>query len=200
MRIAICCLIVCFGFLTRTFSQDHFYYSIEIRPSDTVKRSISYFVNLRRGEFPGEVKGTLYISTYEGEKKIEISSNDARLSIIPDTFEVYDISTKKYICSDISKQVEFNYSSYAGANALSIRINNVKYEINGIDGACISCIRGLDYKYKSDENDEKLFMNFVKKVQLSNPPNNFSSSSIFINPGSSLLFTIKKTDNKILIR
>jgi hypothetical protein len=196
MKNFICCLLICFGFLAECFPQDHFYYSIKIRPSDTVKISLSHFRDYKDGEFSGEVKGTLNISTHEGDRNIEFNSKDARLSIIPDRYEIYDISTRKYTCSDISKHIELNYSSYAGSNALSLMIDNVKYGINGIDGACISCIKGLDFKYKSDETEEKLFMNFTEKVQLSNPPNNFNSNSIFVNPGSSLVFTINKKNRQ----
>ena len=192
MKITICCLIICFGFIVECFPQDHFYYSIKIHPSDTVKISHSYFRGFKDGEFPGEVKGILYVSMADGDKKIEFGSNDVKLTILPDTLEIYDVSTKKYICFDISKHNELNYTTYAGSNALSLNLDNVKYGISGIDGACISCIKGLDFKYKSDENEEKLFMNFIQKVQLSNPTNCFNSYSIYVNPGSSLVFTINK--------
>ena len=128
MKITICCLIICFGFIVECFPQDHFYYSIKINPSDTVKISHSYFRGFKDGEFSGEVKGILYVSMADGDKKIEFGSNDVKLTILPDTLEIYDVSTKKYICFDISKHNELNYATYAGSNALSLNLDNVTYD------------------------------------------------------------------------
>lgn len=100
----------------------------------------------------------------EGKKQTLFKRDYAVIELEADKNAVYDSAYISYIVKD--KKVTLHYKTYALANALSLTINNVKYEISSIDGGCDMVIANLDYQYKTIGNKEFLFLNITDDLRL----------------------------------
>ncbi len=150
----------------------------------------SFFQSLKEGNFSGEVSGELTLKKASGEEmKYGFQKQSARLDIVTDPNEVYDVSRKVYSCSKGGLSVA--YSTYAEANAIEINIDKMTCELSLIDGGCDMVINGLEYVYKQTEKQEMLYLFFTGNVGLSQKRTS-TDPVYYVRPGSMLIFTINK--------
>jgi hypothetical protein len=169
----------------------------------------SVFQKLKSGHFNGTVNGLLIIHSPDGHKVIlDFQGSPCELNIIRDTNEVYDVSTKSYSGKTTSCATEIKYETYALANEIGIKLNNIWYELSTLDGACDEVINGLGYSYETDEETEYLIIKINKDIELSNwqflirmeqklEPDNIDKlklkeKAIKLLPNSVLMFAIKR--------
>jgi len=154
----------------------------------------SYFQNYKKGNFQGQVSGELNLVKSSGESKIiNIDKENAILQIVPDSNEVYDVSKKDYFFINQKGNISIKYSTYASANAIALKIDNVLYELSLIDGACDLVIKQIEFVYKQNVKQEVLYLFFTGKVGLSYP-RTCDNPTISIQPGSILIFAIEKLE------
>lgn len=150
----------------------------------------SCFQKLEKGYFIGNVDGLLQFESNDGTKYSDSFSMDtAYLEIIPDANKIYDVSTKRYFVKN--SEIEFEYCTYGGSNALFITKGFHKYTLSLIDGACIYIIKGLNYKYVIDGETELLIIHFSDKIGLCST-GCYTSPDFYVLKGSTLIFTIKR--------
>lgn len=153
----------------------------------------SVFQNEVQGNFPGKVTGMLQLESKDGNSdSFSFAESEAKLTIVPDTNVIYDVSYKNY--SFDSSKVRFRYSTYNRANALSVFINDAEYTTTLIDGACELVLKGLDYKYFDEGDSELLLLLFNNDVGLS-PGSCNGEPEIFITKGSTIAMSISKQNS-----
>lgn len=129
----------------------------------------SVFQKLESGEFKGTVNGLLIIRNINSKESVlDFQGSDCSLNIKHDPDEIYDKSTKIYKGITTSGKTEIEYKTYYWANAFTININAVTFEISIIDGDCSGVINGLDYEYRTDASTEYMILQFTSEVTLSN--------------------------------
>ena len=165
----------------------------DISAQDTIYKNSkgfnSYFTELKTGHFSGYVDGLLQLEHYNGTKVlISFTRDSAQLNIIPDSLEIYDVSTKQFIAKN--SKIQIDYSTYGASNALVITEDVFSYKLSLISGACIFVINGLDYEYVMDGEYELLIIHFSRRVGLTVA--GAISPDIYIQKGSTLIFHIKK--------
>jgi len=165
----------------------------DISAQDTIYKNFiwynSYFSHLKTGHFSGYVDGLLQLVHYNGTKDFTSFTRDsAQLNIIPDSLEIYDISTRRYSANN--DKIQIDYSTYGGSNAIVITEDGISHKLNLISGACIFVINGLDYEYVMDGEYELLIIHFSRRVGLTVA--GAISPDIYIQKGSTLIFHIKK--------
>ncbi|MGM0620212.1 MAG: hypothetical protein ACQETJ_04130 [Bacteroidota bacterium] len=150
----------------------------------------SVFQNEVQGNFQGKVTGILHLESKDGTSDpFSFAGSEVKLTIVPDTNVIYDVSFKNY--SFGNDKLRFRYSTYNRANALSVFINGAEYTTRLIDGACELVLKGLDYKYFDEGNSELLLLAFNKDVGLS-PGSCNGEPEIFIKKGSTVAMSISK--------
>ena len=129
----------------------------------------SVFQNLKSGNFSGTINGILIITDLENkESLLDFQGSYAKLEIVEDEDEVYDISYKKYIGKTTSGKTAIKYETYAFANTFGIELNGDWFDLSLIDGACDLIINGLEYSYESEKSTEYLIIRITKKIELMN--------------------------------
>ncbi|MFK8302739.1 hypothetical protein ACI75Y_07485 [Capnocytophaga stomatis] len=133
--------------------------------------------------------GVIVALEYEkNNKTYTFFKNDyAVIELKKDEDAVYDNTYISYIATD--KNVTLNYTIYALANALSLTIDNIKYELSFIDGGCDMVIANLDYRYKTIGNKEFLFMNVTDDFRLLKEKS-FGKEYIVLKKGSFFIFEV----------
>jgi hypothetical protein len=150
----------------------------------------SCFQKIEKGYFFGYADGLMQFEYNDGTKFLASFSKDsAHLDIVPDPYNVYDVSTKKYIVKNNDIQLE--YYTYGGSNALIITKGSNKYTLSLISGACILVINGLDYKYILNGGTELLIIHFSDRIGLY-ATEGYTSPEFYVLKGSTLIFHIKK--------
>ena len=154
------------------------------------------FQNTKKGYFNGDASGMMQFEFKDSIKFLTSFSKDsAHLNILPDPYEIYDISTKVYSVI-LNNNILVEYRTYSKANAFLISVKGYVYKLDLIDGACFAVIDGLDYEYVQDEDRELLIIHFTDKVGLYEQKNyagaQFYIPNLFVLKGSTLIFNIKK--------
>ena len=157
-------LIILFGFLIvpeDSWSQRPVYK--EPKPFNTV------FGKLKKGDFSGTVNGVLILESMNGKQLIlDFQGSKANLRIVPDEYEVYDISYKKYTGFTTSGKTKLLYSTYAMGNEIGVVLNNVEFSKTHLDGCSCEVIEGINYKYIEEKESEYLILYINKPITLSN--------------------------------
>jgi hypothetical protein len=129
----------------------------------------SIFQNLESGEFNGTVNGVLFIKLNDKNDLIlDFQAGRADLKIVPDSNKVYDVSTKLYEGFTTSKRTKVSYSTYAGANQMTIQLPSGNFTAGSHDGASDMVINGIKYQYKAEQKSEYLSVIFNKDVTFDN--------------------------------
>jgi hypothetical protein len=128
----------------------------------------SVFKQINEGVFVGTVNGVLFCELDNSDQILDFQGSTSRLQIIPDPDEVYDTNTKIYSGQTTSGRTTIEYSTYAWANELTIKLNGQEFEITAIDGACDMVINGIDYFYKAEQGTEYLVLFFSSDLELTN--------------------------------
>ena len=140
------------------------------------KNLLSIFNN-QEGEYEGTVNGVLFLKRGCGQDALnsrnvhtilDFQCGSARLEVIHEKDEIYDSHTESFIGYTTSGKSTVNYSTYANANKLQIKIGDDLYEVSTIDGACDSKIPGIEATYHVEKNKEYLVLRFSCKVILDN--------------------------------
>jgi hypothetical protein len=153
----------------------------------------SVFQNEVQGNFQGKVTGILHLESKDGNSdSFSFAESKVKLTIVPDTNVIYDVSFKNY--SFGNSKMKFRYSTYNRANGLSVFINDAEFTTTLIDGACELVLKGLDYKYFDEGDSELLLLAFNKDVGLS-PGSWNGESEIFIKKGSTVAMSISKQNS-----
>jgi hypothetical protein len=168
----------------------------------------SIFQDLTSGEYFGTVNGLLIIKSNNNEDLIlDFQGSESKLTIKPDSNEMYDVSWKTYQGKTTSGKTEIEYQTYGSANSIAVKLNDIWFDFSLIDGACYQVINGLKYSYKTDNLTEYLIIRITNEITLSNwhylfrtehtiNPNNINTlkpkeKTIKILPESVLIFAIK---------
>ena len=91
-----------------------------------------------------------------GNVRLATASVPARLYILPDTAEVYDVSYKIYTMEYAGYKVE--YAVYANADRLMVGYGGKEYWLNCMDGACDVYIKNLSRRYINHDDGEELLL------------------------------------------
>lgn len=148
----------------------------------------SFFQRKTEGQFKGSVRGMLTLESKTGDQfSFSFSNDSAFLNIVPDPDSVYDVSIKNYILN--KQNFQFEYHTYAFANALFITLWGNRYELDLIDGGCDIAINGLEYEYITTSEKELLILHFSDKVPLFINRSCYKVPYLFIKRGSTLIFS-----------
>lgn len=129
----------------------------------------SIFQQLDSGNFKGTINGVLFIKhSDKSDLILDFQAGRANLYIEPDFNEVYDVSTKIYKGFTTSGKTKIYYSTYAGANKMTIELSGGNFTAGSHDGASDMVINGIMYEYKSEKNTEYLSVIFNKDVPFDN--------------------------------
>ena len=129
----------------------------------------STFQKLESGEFNGTINGALFIKwTDKNDLVLDFQAGRTVLKIIPDSNKVYDISTKLYEGFTTSGKTKVSYSTYAGANKMTIQLPSGTFAAGSHDGASDMVINGIKYQYKAEQKTEYLSVIFNKDVTFDN--------------------------------
>ena len=128
----------------------------------------SVFKQIGEGAFDGTVNGVLFCELDNSDLILDFQGSTSRLQMIPDPNEVYDTNTKVYSGQTSSGRTTIEYSTYAWANELTIKLNGQEFEITAIDGGCDMVINGIDYFYKAEQGTEYLVLFFSSDLELTN--------------------------------
>jgi hypothetical protein len=175
----------------------------------TPKPFNTVFAKLRKGDFSGTVNGVLILES-ENEKQIilDFQGSTANLRIVPDEYEVYDISYKNYTGLTTSGKTKFLYSTYSMGNEIGIVLNNVEFSKTHLDGCSCEVIEGINYNYIEETEYEYLVLYIDKPITLSNwqylirndpDPEHINIADLrkkeqkyIVQPSSAIVFAIKK--------
>lgn len=91
-----------------------------------------------------------------GNVRLATASVPARLYILPDTEEVYDVSYKIYTMEYAGYKVE--YAVYANADRLMVGYGGKEYWLDCMDGACDVYIKNLSRRYINHDDGEELLL------------------------------------------
>jgi hypothetical protein len=164
----------------------------------------SVFQNLESGKFKGTINGVLFIKRSDNNDLIlDFQAGQADLNIIPDTNKVYDVSTKLYTGLTTSGKTEIYYSTYGGANKITIRLSNGYFTAGSHDGASDMVINGVKYEYRAEKKTEYLSVIFNKDVTFDNfwwlreqgyepKKANELKEEIIVEANSAIVFAIKR--------
>ena len=128
----------------------------------------SVFASIKEGTLGGTSNGVLFCEMDNEELILDFQGSNAVLRATPDPEEVYDTNTKTYAGKTTSGKTEVEYSTYAWANELTIKLGDEEYQITAIDGGCDMVINGIDYYYQAEERTEYLVLIFTSSVELDN--------------------------------
>jgi hypothetical protein len=128
----------------------------------------SMFKQVSDGTFGGTVNGVLFCKLDNSDLILDFQGSTSRLQMIPDPDEVYDTNTKIYSGQTTSGRTPIEYSTYAWANEITIKLNDQEFEITAIDGGCDMVINGIDYYYQAEQGTEYLVLFFSLDVELTN--------------------------------
>lgn len=128
----------------------------------------SVFKQISKGTYNGTVTGVLFCELDNTDLILDFRGSQSKLDIIPDPNEVYDTNTKIYSGQTSSERTAIEYSTYALANKLILKLNNQEFEITAIDGGCDMVINGIDYYYQAVKEIEYLVIVFSSDVELTN--------------------------------
>ena len=155
----------------------------------------SVFNSLEKGHFTGTINGLLILESSERRKLVlDFQGSKAELNIEKDLDFVYDASFKKYVGQTTSGKTKIYYQTYADAHSFGIEINETKYELSLIDGACDLVINGLEYLYETESNTEYLILRFSKKIELWEN-GNINGNKIWVEPMSTLTLAINRIEH-----
>lgn len=164
----------------------------------------SIFEAIDSGRFSGNVTGYIKLARGRDTIVLDFKGTKSELSIMHDSLEMYDKSTKRYSARTTSGKTSFLYEIYAMSNGVNLSLDGIVYSVSSIDGACDTPIWGLMFNYCSDKNTEFLTL-FVKNPielttveelrrvkQLSYPQAYKLAKKIVLLPGSTMVFVIDK--------
>lgn len=129
----------------------------------------SVFANIKSGKYEGTANGILLLKNPEGKQLVlDFQGSLCELTLEEDEYEVYDVSTKKYLAQTTSGKTRIRYETYNLANQLSIEYQGQFYNIGLLDGAHDMIIDGLSYTYIPEKETEYLMLTAKKELKLSN--------------------------------
>ena len=129
----------------------------------------SVFQNLSTGEFGGTINGVLFISNENNEKTIlDFQAGNAKLTMVTDHNMVYDVSTKLYTGHTTSGKTKIFYSTYSGANKLTIVLSSGHFTAGSHDGASDMVINGVNYVYQAEREMEYLVVTTDRDIKMDN--------------------------------
>ncbi|MDR0422778.1 MAG: hypothetical protein LBH72_07205, partial [Proteiniphilum sp.] len=154
----------------------------------------SVFKDLKDGDFPGTLSGTLFLQKNgaKGVAGYTFLDEEAELYIEYDPDSVYDVSRKHHQFK--RQDIRLRYTTYFWANGFEVIIGKDTCRISTIDGGCDAIIDGLKWTYSADKNSEKLYLYASKDLGLWKRRTRISS--YVIKKGSLLCFDISRTRRK----
>lgn len=114
-----------------------------------------------------EAEATWSFSVLQGGKETmfeRLTPQKASFEVEADPDTVYDCSTKRYQSAD--SQVCIQYSFYAFADALSIRIGDRTFENSTIDGASVVHLGQLCQRFRTKDGKETLVLTVIDDMKL----------------------------------
>jgi hypothetical protein len=159
----------------------------------------SVFKDLKDGDFPGTLSGTLFLrkNGAKGVSGYSFLDEEAELHIENDPDSIYDVSSKHHLFK--RQDIQLRYTTYFWANGFEVIIGKDTVGINMIDGGCDVVIDGLEHTYSADKESERLYLYFQKDVGLWYAPRRGPTEDIsryVIKKGSLLCFDISRTRKK----
>jgi hypothetical protein len=154
----------------------------------------SVFKDLKDGDFPGTLSGTLFLQKNgaKGVAGYNFLDEKAELHIEYDPDSVYDVSRKHHQFK--RQDIQLRYTTYYWANCFEAIIGKDTVCVNMIDGGCDVVIDGLEHTYSADKESERLYLYASKDLGLWKRRTRISS--YVIKKGSLLCFDISRTRKK----